>query len=94
MATRMRILTVVLVLSVAVTGLALASDGLTRPRAVLGGGATVATAGDVGLRATLGQPVVGMVSGGQTGLGQGFWHSGAATAGGRHIYLPLVMRDA
>jgi hypothetical protein len=84
------ILTLVLVLCLLAAGLALAQDGATRPREVLSGGASASTAGEVRLRATLGQPAVGMVasSGGEMGLGQGFWHGAAY-----EIYVPLVFRD-
>jgi hypothetical protein len=88
------ILALVLALSLMVAGLALANDGIELPRRVLGGGASHAAVGGTTLRATLGQPVVGVVSGsgsaGDVTLGQGFW--GGATPG-YNIYLPLVMRD-
>ena len=45
---------------------------------MLSGGASDSTAGGITLRATLGQPVVGVISGGDVALGQGFWHGGAA----------------
>jgi hypothetical protein len=57
---------------------------------VLGGGASDSAGGDATLRATLGQPVVGAVSGGDVTLAQGFW-SGATP--GYDIYLPLVIRN-
>ncbi|MGD1993290.1 MAG: hypothetical protein PVI59_08865 [Anaerolineae bacterium] len=83
----------VLVLSLMVVGLALANDGIERPRWVLGGGASDSSAGgSVTLRATLGQPVVGGVTsaGGSVTLGQGFWYGGDL---GHNIYLPLVIRN-
>jgi hypothetical protein len=91
MKTKILILALVLALSLVMAGLALANGGVERPRWVLGGGASdSATAGGVALRATLGQPVVGVVSGGDVTLGQGFWRGGATP--GYTIYLPLVMR--
>jgi hypothetical protein len=84
------VLTLVLVLSL-VAGLALASGDVERPREVLSGGASNATtAGGASLQATLGQPLVGVVSGsgGNLTLAQGFWH-GAETY---RIYLPLALR--
>jgi hypothetical protein len=92
MKTKILILSLVLVLSLVVAGLALASGGVERPRWVLGGGASDSVAGDIALRATLGQPVVGVVTsgGGDVTLGQGFW--GGATPG-YNIYLPLVIRN-
>ena len=86
------ILILVLTLSLVVVGLALANGGLELPRWVLGGGASDSTAGDVSLQATLGQPVVGVVSSGDVALGQGFWHGGRLPGGGYDIYLPLVQR--
>jgi hypothetical protein len=90
MKTRVLILTLVLVLLLVVTGLALANGGVEQLREVLGGGASDSAAGDVTLRATLGQPVVGVVSGGDVILGQGFWCGATA---GYNIYLPLVIRN-
>ena len=90
MKTRVLILMLVLVLSLLVAGLALANGGIERAREVLGGGATDSTAGSVTLRATLGQPVVRVISGGDITVGQGFWHGGAAAE--YSVYLPLVIR--
>jgi hypothetical protein len=87
-----RILILTLVLFFFVTGAALANSGLELPRVVLNGGASDSTAGDVGLRATLGQSAVGVVSHGNIRLGQGFWLGGSLPEGGNDIYLPLVQR--
>ena len=89
MKTKILILALVLALFLAAAGVALANDGIELPRWVLGGGASDSTAAGVALRATLGQPVVGSVSGGGFALGQGFW--GGARPG-YDIYLPLVIR--
>ena len=89
MKTNVLILALVLALILAAAGVALANGGLSRPREVLSGGASDSAAGDVTLRATLGQPVVGIVSGGDVTLGQGFWHGGAPAY---KSYLPLVTR--
>ncbi len=87
-----KILILVLVLSLVVVGLALANGGIELPRWALSGGASEAASGDVTLRATLGQPVVGVVSGGDVTLGQGFWHGGELPEGAYSIYLPLIQR--
>ena len=89
MKTKILILALVLALFLAAAGVALANDGIELPRWVLGSGASDSTAAGVALRATLGQPVVGSVSGGGFALGQGFW--GGARPG-YDIYLPLVIR--
>jgi len=86
---RTRVLLIALALLLLAAGLARANGSPARPRQVLGGGGTGASAGGVTLRATLGQPVVGVVSGGGVVLGQGFWHGGTVE---RCIYLPLVLR--
>jgi hypothetical protein len=86
---KLLILALVLALSLLAAGAALADNGFELPRWVLGSGATDATAGSVSLHATLGQPIVGVVSSGQVSLGQGFWHGGSR---GQDIYLPLVLK--
>jgi len=90
MKTKILILVLALALSLAATGLALANGGVERPREVLGSGASYSAAGSASLRATLGQAVVGVVSGGDITLGQGFWRGGAVP--GHLIFLPLVIR--
>jgi hypothetical protein len=92
MKTKILILASVLALFLAATGVALANGGIESPRWVLGGGASDSAAGGVTLRATLGQPVAGVVSGGDVILGQGFWLGGSLPAGRYHIYLPIVLR--
>jgi hypothetical protein len=92
MKTRVSILTFALALALLVAGLALAAGDVERPRQVLSGGASQATtAGGASLQGTLGQPVVGVVSGsgGRITLGQGFWHG----AEQHHIYLPVLTRQ-
>ena len=84
-------LALVVALFLAAAGAALANSGVEQLREVLSGGASDAAAGDLTLRATLGQPMVGVVtsSGGDVTLGQGFWHGGIAAYA---VYLPLVLR--
>lgn len=97
MKTKLLILALALALSLAATGvvaarMAVANNGVAQPRWVLSGGAADSAAGDVTLRATLGQPVVGAITSGNGGiaLGQGFWHGAAP---GYKIYLPLIVRN-
>ena len=90
MKAKMLILVLVLALFLAVAGAALANGDVELPRRVLGGGASDSAAEGVALHATLGQPVVRVVSRGDVTLGQGFW-GGAAL--GYNVYLPLVIRD-
>ena len=92
MKTKMLILALALILTVA--GVALATDAVVLPREVLSGGASDSGATGVSLRATLGQPVVGVVAnnGGDVTLGQGFWLGGFLPEGQHQIYLPLVLK--
>jgi hypothetical protein len=93
MRTKTLVLALVLALLLFVASVALANGGVERPRAVLGGGATDSSASGVTLRATLGQPVVGLASSsGEITLGQGFWHGGSLPEGLYHVCLPLVTR--
>ena len=89
MRTKVLILALALALFLVVAGVVLANGDIARPRWVLGGGASDSAAGGVTLRATLGQPLVGVVSGGDVTLGQGFWRGATP---GYNIYLPLVIR--
>jgi len=90
MKTKILILALVLALFLGLAGAALANNGIELPRWVLGGGASDSAANGVTLRATLGQPVVGVVSSGDVTLVQGFWHGSSLPDGGYDIYLPLV----
>lgn len=93
MKTKNLILVLVLALLLAIVGATLANSSIERPRWVLSSGAFSTTgSGGTTLRATLGQPVVGVVTAGsgKVTLGQGFWH-GVLT--GHNIYLPLVIRE-
>jgi hypothetical protein len=84
------ILSLVLVLFLVAAGVALANGVVELPRWVMSGAASDSAAGDVTLSATLGQPVVGTVSGGDVALGQGFW-PGVPTDE-QSIYLPIVLK--
>jgi hypothetical protein len=94
MKTKTMILALVLALFLAAAGVSLANDTAELPRWVLGGGASDASGGSVALRATFGQPVVGLItnSGGDVSLGQGFCPGGSLPESRYHIYLPLIKR--
>ena len=97
MKTKLVILLLTLVFSLVGNGAALAADQTdpVLPRAMLSGGATDSAAGEGTLHATLGQPVVGLISAGQVTLEQGFWHAesqGPPTGSEHEVYLPLVVR--
>jgi hypothetical protein len=89
MKTKLPVLALVSVLVLVAAQVASANSGVVLERWVLGGGATDSVSGGVGLRGTLGQPFVGVVSTGDIDLAQGFW----ATARGNIMYLPLVFRS-
>jgi hypothetical protein len=93
MRTKIMILVLGLTLVLSVAGVALAND-VDLPRWVLSGGASDATGGSVALRATFGQPLVGIATNGsgQISLGQGFWSGGSLPEGLYHVYLPLVAK--
>ena len=92
MRTKVLILTVALSLFLAAAGVTLANGGVEVRRWVLGGGASDSAAEGVALHATLGQPVVGVVSGGGVTVGHGFQPGGSLPGGGYDVYLPLVQR--
>ena len=83
-----KILILSLTLLLVVTGVALANSSFDLSRWVLGGGGSSSSAGDVAMNATLGQPVVGVISGGNISLQQGYWHGNILY----NIYAPLVQR--
>lgn len=89
MKTKILILVLMLALLLAVASAALANGSSALSRWVLSGGASDSAAGSVTLHATLGQPVVGVISSGNITLRQGFWYG---TTPGHKIYLPLLLR--
>ena len=89
MKTKRLILTLVLALFLAAAGSALAVNYIELLRWVLGGGASDSSAEDVTLQGTLGQPIVGDISGGNITLEQGFWHGSSNL---QDIYLPLILK--
>ncbi len=82
----------VLLAAALIGGVALANGGAERLRQVIGGGATGASAGDVVLHGTLGQPVAGRVTGdGGVVIGHGYWLGGGPAR--YPVYLPLVLKE-
>jgi len=61
-----------------------------RPRHVMAAGGRSVTVGSVTLRGTVGQPFVGISTGGNVTLGHGFWHGAEPRYS---LYLPLVLLD-
>ena len=57
-----------------------------------GGGHTFSTGEGYALGGTVGQPDAGVLVGGGTTLGGGFWRGGAVAAADYRLYLPLVLR--
>ena len=94
MRTKGLILTLVLILSLIATGLALANNGFELPRWVLSSGASDSSGGNVRLHATFGQPVVGMVasSNGNVTMGQGFVPDSEPPAELYNVNLPIVLK--
>jgi hypothetical protein len=56
------------------------------------GGGGSASSGSVSLNGSLGQPVVGVSSAGETQLSAGFWHVQAVGPLPYQVMLPLVVR--
>lgn len=87
----------VVVLSVAIAGVALAQTGNGYDLTwwtVDGGGGTLASSGTYTLTGTAGQPDAGaaLTSNDYTLVG-GFWPGGASGAAEHRVYLPLVVRS-
>jgi hypothetical protein len=80
-----------LLLLALVGGAVLAASSAERLRQVIGGGATSASAGDVVLHGTLGQPAAGRIASDDVVIGQGYWLGGGPVS--YPVYLPLVLRE-
>jgi len=82
---------VVLLLLVLVSSVALANGGLERLRQVISAGGNHASAGILTLHGTLGQPISGSIaSGNVVVIGQGFWAGGETTM--FEVYLPIMLK--
>ena len=91
---RVHVLFLALLLVAGAVGLAWAAADAARVRQAIGAGASEATAGDgVVLRGTVGEPVIGVVSGAgareRVAVGQGYWHGGLRLC---TVRLPVVVR--
>lgn len=90
---KIHVLVLGILLLVVLSGFATAPkllQAVQQPRQVVSAGNTAVTVGDVTLWGTLGQPVVGTQTSGETGLRQGFW-VGVETLLEWLINLPLVV---
>jgi hypothetical protein len=84
------LLTLVLVMWLAVAGLAGASSGVERPREAMASGTTSASVGSVTLQGTVGQPLVGVRIVSDVQLSHGFWRG----QGARYvIHIPVVFKE-
>ncbi|MCP4541411.1 MAG: hypothetical protein GY832_30140 [Chloroflexi bacterium] len=83
------LLLLVLAVLLSVSGVVLAANGFEINRWVVGGGGGPAEGGDYVLNATVGQAVVGNVTGSPYELCAGFW----CGMGAYKVYLPLVVRN-
>jgi len=86
-------LTVLLLLLVLFTAVALAQGTPCVRRFIIGGGGgrSTSSGGNVSLAGALGQAAAGRSSGGSVVLQSGFWVGGPA--GPMSVYLPIVLRD-
>ncbi len=89
----------VLLVAMALTGIALAqldSGPAVVWQIISGGGGpssgAPAMGGSVTANDTLGQPFIGLSSGGDITLSAGYWHSQVPTVAGYKIYLPLTIK--
>lgn len=62
---------------------------------VLSGGGAPAGAGNVTLNGSMGQPVIGLTSTGNTQIRSGYWY-GITTSGpgGEDLYLPVILSNS
>jgi len=81
---------VLLVLAILTTaGVALAADPPTIARYIIAGGGDQVSSGNFTIRSTVGQPVTGRATTGDTELCAGFWCTGIRY----ETFLPLVIRN-
>ncbi len=82
---------IVLVVAVLIllTGIALAANGLTIRRHLIGGGGGSVQSGDFSLQGSVGQAVAGEVGSGSVDVISGFWKPVRSYP----VYLPLVVKN-
>jgi hypothetical protein len=85
-------LSLIACLALAAVPIASGAVGTAIDWGVFSSGGGSASSGSVSLNGSLGQPVVGVSSGGETQLSAGFWHAQAAGAPPYQVMLPLVVR--
>jgi hypothetical protein len=87
------ILSLVLLLIIFVSGIALAAGSYDLSWWTIDGGGGTSSGNGYTLNATLGQPDAGtLASGGGYTLAGGFWHGGVAVSPETKIYLPLLTK--
>ena len=86
-------LTLVFVLIVLVSGMALAAGSYDLSWWTVDGGGGTSSGQGYTLNSTLGQPDAGtLASGGGYTLAGGFWHGGVAASPETQVYLPLLTK--
>jgi hypothetical protein len=87
------VFTLVLVLIIFVSGIALAAGSYDLSWWTVDGGGGTSSGNGYTLNGTLGQPDAGTVtSGGGYALAGGFWHGGVAASPETKVYLPLLVK--
>ena len=90
---KMKAIVLALVLLVLIASNASAAvNAIELPRYVIGAGGGRVTAGNYVLEGTVGQPVAGVVSQGNSELCSGFWCSSSGPTELLKIFLPLIMK--
>jgi hypothetical protein len=79
-------------LALALSRVALAANGYTLTRSIVGNGSALSSGGSYSLGATVGQLDAGALSEGRYTLGGGFWGGDTISAQPTPNYLPLVVR--
>jgi len=90
---RRPVFTLILVLVLLVSGVALAADPYDLSWWTVDGGGGTSSGNGYTLNGTIGQPDAGtLASGGGYTLAGGFWHGGVAAFPENMVYMPLLVR--